>query len=50
MEEHAEEEREAVAQEKRELFQQIKNQKIRVARIESHLETVAEVRDTHTHT
>ena len=32
-----------MAQEKRELYQQIKNQKIRVARIQKNLETVAEV-------
>ena len=38
------EEKAAVVQERRELFQQRKAQTIRVARIEDHLETVAEVR------
>ena len=43
MEEAEEEEKAAAVQEKRELFQRIKNEKMRVTRIENHLETVAEV-------
>ena len=43
LEETALEEKEVAALERKELFQQRKAQKIRVARIESHLETVAEV-------
>ena len=44
------EERAAITQEKRELFQKIKNEKIRVSRIKSHLETAEEVSlPPHTH-
>ena len=43
VEEAEEEEKAAAVQEKRELFQRIKNEKMRVTRIENHLETVAEV-------
>ena len=38
-----------MVQERKELFQRIKAQKIRVARIESHLETVAEVSSSTQH-
>ena len=43
LEETAAEEKEAVAQEKRELFQKIKSVKMRVGRIRSHLQMVEEV-------
>ena len=43
LEETAAEEKETIAQERRELFQKIKNEKKRVSRIESHLGIVAEV-------